>query len=119
GMTTAAALAEGLKRGATSRISKFTPDGKFVKSWGKIGVRHGEFRTPHALAFDSKGRLWVADRGNHRIEIFDKDGNYLESRYMYGRTSGRLNNGHTAYTIASEAGPFNHPKRRHGVRIGP
>jgi hypothetical protein len=39
GMTTAAAIAEGLKRGATSRISKFTKDGKFIKSWGTIGVR--------------------------------------------------------------------------------
>ena len=77
GMTTNAAIAEGLKRGATSRISKFTADGKFVKSWGQIGVRHGEFRTPHALMFDSKGRLWVADRGNHRLEIFDQDGKYL------------------------------------------
>ena len=88
GMTTTAAIAEGLKRGATSRISKFTPDGKFVKSWGTIGVRHGEFRTPHALMFDAKGRLWVADRGNHRLEIFDQEGKYLESRYMYGRISG-------------------------------
>jgi len=119
GMTTAAALAEGLKRGATSRISKFTPDGKFVKSWGKIGVRHGEFRTPHALAFDSKGRLWVADRGNHRIEIFDKDGNYLESRYMYGRTSGLFIKGNTVYAIDSESGPLNHTNWRDGVRIGP
>ncbi|HEX7138432.1 MAG TPA: hypothetical protein VF219_11320 [Vicinamibacterales bacterium] len=119
GMTTAAAVAEGLKRGATSRISKFTPDGKFIKSWGKIGVRHGEFRTPHALAFDSKGRLWVADRGNHRLEIFDKDGTYLESRYMYGRTSGIFIKGNTVYAIDSESGPFNHTNWRDGVRIGP
>src|SRR6266478_9096952 len=47
GMITANAVAEGIKRGATSRISKFSPDGKFIKSWGGIGVRHGEFRTPH------------------------------------------------------------------------
>ena len=119
GMTTAAAIAEGLKRGATSRISKFTPDGKFVKSWGKIGVRHGEFRTPHALVFDSKGRLWVADRGNHRIEIFDANGNYLESRYMYGRVSGIFIKGATVYAIDSESGPLNHPNWRDGVRIGP
>ena len=78
GMITANAVAEGIKRGATSRISKFSPDGKFIKSWGGIGVRHGEFRTPHALAFDGRGRLWVADRGNHRIEIFDQNGTYLE-----------------------------------------
>ena len=40
------------------------------------------------MAFDGKGRLWVADRGNHRLEIFDQEGKYLESRYAYGRISG-------------------------------
>ena len=118
-MTTNAALEEGLKRGATSRISKFSPDGKFIKSWGKIGVRHGEFRTPHALVFDSKGRLWVADRGNHRIEIFDQDGKYLESRYQFSRPSGIFIKGNTVYVIDSESGPLNHPNWRDGVRIGP
>jgi sugar lactone lactonase YvrE len=119
GMTTNAAIAEGLKRGATARISKFSPDGKFIKSWGRLGVRHGEFRTPHALVFDSKGRLWVADRGNHRLEIFDADGNYLESRYMYGRISGLFIKDNTVYAIDSESGPLNHPNWRNGVRIGP
>jgi DNA-binding beta-propeller fold protein YncE len=119
GMTTNAAIAEGLKRGATARISKFTPDGKFIKSWGRLGVRHGEFRTPHALVFDAKGRLWVADRGNHRIEIFDQEGNYLESRYMYGRISGIFIKGNLVYAIDSESGPLNHQNWRNGVRIGP
>ena len=119
GMTTNAAIAEGIKRGATSRISKFTPDGKFIKSWGQIGVRHGEFRTPHALAFDSRGRLWVADRGNHRLEIFDQEGTYLESRYLFSRVSGIFIKGDTLYAIDSESGPLNHPNWRDGVRIGP
>ena len=119
GMTTAPLLAEGLKRGATARISKFSRDGKFIKSWGTLGVRHGEFRTPHALVFDSKGRLWVADRGNHRIEIFDAEGKYLESRYAYGRISGIFIKGATVYAIDSESGPLNHPNWRNGVRIGP
>jgi DNA-binding beta-propeller fold protein YncE len=119
GMTTAAALAEGLQRGATARISKFSPDGKFIKSWGKLGVKHGEFRTPHALVFDSKGRLWVADRGNHRLEIFDQQGTYLESRYMYGRISGIFIKGNMVYAIDSESGPLNHVNWRNGVRIGP
>ena len=119
GMTTASAVAEGIKRGATSRISKFSPDGKFIKSWGGIGVRHGEFRTPHALVFDSRGRLWVADRGNHRIEIFDQNGMYLESRYMFSRPSGLFIKGETVYVIDSESGPYNHPNWRDGVRIGP
>jgi sugar lactone lactonase YvrE len=119
GMVTAQAIAEGIKRGATSRISKFTKDGKFVKSWGSIGMKHGEFRTPHALMFDAKGRLWVADRGNHRLEIFDQDGKYLESRYTFGRISGFFIKGNQVYAIDSESGPLNHPNWRNGVRIGP
>jgi sugar lactone lactonase YvrE len=119
GMTTNQAIQDGLARGATSRISKFSPDGKFIKSWGKIGLRHGEFRTPHALVFDARGRLWVADRGNHRIEIFDQEGNYLESRYNFSRVSGLFIKGDTLYAIDSESGPLNHPNWRDGVRIGP
>ena len=119
GMTTNQAIADGLKRGATSRISKFTADGKFIKSWGTIGVKHGEFRTPHALMFDARGRLWVADRGNHRIEIFDQDGKYLESRYQFSRPSGFFIKGNLVYVIDSESGPLNHPNWRDGVRIGP
>ena len=119
GFTTAQQVAEGIKRGATSRIQKFSPDGKFIKSWGGIGVKHGEFRTPHALMFDAKGRLWVADRGNHRLEIFDADGKYLESRYMFGRISGFTIRSNMLYAIDSESGPFNHVNWRNGVRIGP
>lgn len=119
GMTNAKAIAEGIARGATARISKFSPEGKFIKSWGGLGVRHGEFRTPHALVFDAKGRLWVADRGNHRIEIFDQEGKYLESRYLYGRISGLFIKDNLVYAIDSESGPFNHVNWRNGVRIGP
>jgi sugar lactone lactonase YvrE len=54
-----------------ARISKFTKDGKFIKSFGTLGSAPGEFRTPHALAFDSRGRLFVGDRGNVRLQIFD------------------------------------------------
>lgn len=105
--------------GSTGRILKFAPDGTFIDEWGQIGPRHGEFRTPHALAFDSQGRLWVADRGNHRIEIFDQDGNYLDSRYMYGRISGIfITDEDMVYAIDSESSPTNHPNWRNGVRIG-
>jgi sugar lactone lactonase YvrE len=113
------AIQEGIARGDTARISKFTRDGKFVKSWGGLGTRHGEFRTPHALMFDAKGRLWVADRGNHRLEIFDQDGKYLESRYTYGRISGFFIKDNMVYAIDSESSPYNHPNWRNGVRWGP
>lgn len=119
GMTTNDAMAEGLASGATARIIKFSADGTRLKEWGQIGVKHGEFRTPHAMAFDSKGRLWVADRGNHRIEIFDQEGNYLESRYMYGRISGLfITQDDMLYAIDSESSPTNHVGWRNGVRIG-
>jgi len=120
GMTTNDAIEQGRAAGATARIIKFSPDGRRIKEWGRLGVRHGEFRTPHALAFDSKGRLWVADRGNHRLELFDQDGNYLESRYAYGRISGIfITADDVVYAIDSESGPLNHPGWRNGVRIGP
>ena len=119
GLTSNAAMDEGRAEGSTARIIKFAPDGTRVKEWGQIGVRHGEFRTPHALEFDSQGRLWVADRGNHRLEIFDQDGNYLESRYMYGRISGIfITDDDMLYAIDSESGPTNHVGWRNGVRIG-
>ncbi|MFN7977593.1 MAG: hypothetical protein U0P30_05610 [Vicinamibacterales bacterium] len=119
GFITPQQVADGVKRGASSRIQKFSPDGKFIKSWGGIGIKHGEFRTPHALMFDAKGRLWVADRGNHRLEIFDADGKYLESRYMFGRISGFTIKNNLLYAIDSESGPWNHTNWRDGVRIGP
>lgn len=119
GMTTNQAMAEGRANGLTARVMKFAPDGTFIRQWGQIGVRHGEFRTPHALDFDSQGRLWVADRGNHRLEIFDQDGNYLESRYMFSRVSGIfITDDDMLYAIDSESSPTNHVGWRNGVRIG-
>ena len=119
-MTSMNEIEEGRAAGLTGRIVKFAPDGTKVAEWGRIGFEHGEFRTPHALAWDSQGRLWVADRGNHRIEIFDQDGNYLESRYLYGRISGLfITDDDTVYAIDSESSPTNHPNWRNGVRVGP
>jgi sugar lactone lactonase YvrE len=119
GMTSAEAIAEGIASGATARIIKFAPDGMRLLEWGQLGVRHGEFRTPHAMAFDSQGRLWVADRGNHRLEIFDQEGNYLESRYAHGRISGIfITEDDMVYAIDSESDPFRHIGWRNGIRIG-
>ena len=118
-MTSDAAMEEGRLSGATARIIKFSPDGTRLMEWGQIGVHHGEFRTPHALEFDSQGRLWVADRGNHRLEIFDQEGNYIDSRYMYGRISGIvITENDMLYAIDSESSPTRHAGWRNGVRIG-
>ncbi len=58
------------------RISVFDKHGKFLRTIGKTGTGPGEFRTPHALAFDSQGRLIVADRHNHRIQMLTKQGSF-------------------------------------------
>lgn len=105
--------------GSTGRILKFGPDGELITQWGQIGTLHGEFRTPHALAFDSQGRLFVADRGNHRIEIFDQDGNYLDSFYTFGRISGLfITEDDMLYAIDSESDMSRHQNWMNGVRIG-
>src|SRR5258705_7111740 len=64
--------------GANARILKFTRDGKLMKSFGHKGAGPGEFNIPHALAMDSRGRLFVGDRGNNRIQILDQDGTFLD-----------------------------------------
>ena len=55
---------------------------------GRIGTAPGEYRTAHGLAMDSRGRLFVADRGNVRIQILDQDGNFIDEWYQFGRLSG-------------------------------
>ncbi len=62
-----------------ARVAKFTPDGVFVKSWGSRGTEPGQFKTAHGIAVDAGGNVYVADRGNGRIQVFDNDGNYKSS----------------------------------------
>lgn len=71
-----------------NRVVKYSADGKFVKSWGQPGTGPSEFDMPHSIDIDSKGRVFVADRGNSRIQIFDQDGHYLDSWRQFGRPSG-------------------------------
>lgn len=102
-----------------ARIVKFTKDGKYIKEWGRLGSGPGEFRTPHALAFDSRGRLFVADRGNHRIQIFDQDGKHLDTWHQFSRISGLfIDRSDTLYAIDSESNATRHPGWKTGVRIG-
>ena len=70
------------------RLVRITTAGTFVKEVGHKGTKPGEFMGAHALAFDAKGRLFVADRSNNRVQIFDKDLNYLDDWRQFGRPSG-------------------------------
>jgi streptogramin lyase len=73
---------------STNRIVKYDKNGKFVKAWGKAGAGPEDLDSPHALAFDSQGRLFVADRGNDRIQIYDQNGKLLDSWKQFGRPAG-------------------------------
>ena len=59
-----------------SRIAKVDKNGNWLKSWGQRGTGPGQFNTPHSIAVDAKNNVYVADRGNHRIQVFDSDGNF-------------------------------------------
>lgn len=104
---------------AKSRISKFAPDGTFIMSFGEWGYEDGQFRSPHSLAMDSQGRLFVADRGNRRIQIFDQDGNHLDTWYQFSRISGLfIDSDDTLYAIDSESDDNYNPGWRKGLRVG-
>jgi hypothetical protein len=59
-----------------SRVAKVDRNGNWLKSWGERGNKPGEFNTPHSIAADASGNIYVADRGNRRIQVFDGDGNF-------------------------------------------
>jgi streptogramin lyase len=104
---------------AIGRISKFAPDGKFIKSWGAFGYGNSEFRGPHSLAMDSQGRLFVADRGNRRIQIFDQEGKHLATWYQFSRISGLyIDRNDVLYAIDSESDDNYNPGWRKGLRVG-
>jgi len=71
-----------------ARIMKFDKNGKFLMTWGRKGMGPGEFDVVHALAFDSRGRLFVADRQNNRVQIFDQNGKFIAQWFQFGRPSG-------------------------------
>ena len=101
------------------RISVFDKNGKFLRAIGKAGTGLGEFRTPHALEFDSRGRLIVADRHNHRIQILTKDGKFVAEYDDFGRTSGlAIDRNDLVYTADSESTERVHPGWQRGIRIG-
>ena len=90
-----------------TRIVKLSKDGKFIKAWGKLGTGPGEFHSPHALAMDSQGRLFVADRGNSRIQIFDQDGKFIAQWPQFGRPSGLyIDAKDTLYAIDADSSPM-------------
>ena len=108
-----------LKNGPHSRLSKLSPDGTLIARYGMTGQGHLQLSAPHAIALDTAGRLFIADRDNNRIMIWDQDGNYIDQWTQFGRPSGiYIDHTDTIYVADSESwGPEN-PGWKKGIRIG-
>ncbi len=107
--------------GSNARILKFDKAGRFLKAWGSWGSGDGQLDQPHALAMDSRGRLFVGDRGNNRILIYDQDGTWLATWSQFSRPSGiYIDRNDVIYVADSESGSVNlaHGAWKRGIRIG-
>jgi DNA-binding beta-propeller fold protein YncE len=104
-----------------ARVFKFDRTGKLLTTWGSWGKGPTELDQPHALAFDSKGRLFIGDRGNDRIIITDQNFKILDTWYQFSRPSGLwIDSADNLYVADSESGSVNPPHKAwtRGIRIG-
>jgi sugar lactone lactonase YvrE len=112
-------VVDGHGAGGNNRVVKLSADGKFIRQWGETGEADGQFRDPHALAMDSQGRLFVGDRANSRIQIFDQDGKHLATWKQFGRPSGLyIDANDVLYVADSESNASRNPGVKRGIRIG-
>jgi hypothetical protein len=110
-------------RGGNNRLVRFSRDGKFLQSWGGgVGSESAErygFNDPHDIAIDSQGRIFVADRGNNRIQIFDSEGEYVHQWTQFGRPSGIfIDADDVIYVGDGMSNDFWNPGWERGIRIG-
>ena len=112
-------VADGHGEDTGGRIMKFSRDGTLLKIWGSKGTGPGEFGGLHAIAMDSRGRVFVGDRTNSRIQIFDSEGNFLEEWRQFGRPSGIfIDANDIMYVADSQSDAERNPSFQKGIRIG-
>jgi sugar lactone lactonase YvrE len=112
-------VSDGHESVSNNRIVKFSADGSYLKSWGSAGDAPGQFDVPHALAMDSQGRLFVADRNNNRIQIFDQQGELLDIWTQFGRPSGIFIDARDRLYVAdNQSNLERHPGWPRGIRVG-
>lgn len=112
-------VADGHGLDGNNRVVKVSKNGEFIKAWGKTGYAPGEFRTLHAIAIDSRGRVFVGDRANNRIQIFEQDGKFLTMWTQFGRPSGiSFDSKDQIYVADSESDDEQNPGWEMGIRIG-
>jgi len=112
-------VSEGHGPQGVNRISRFAADGSYLGSFGEPGSGPGQFSVPHAMAFDSQGRLFVADRGNSRIQIFDPEYRFVAEWRQFGRPNDVfIDDDDTMYVLDSESGDDRNPGVKRGLYIG-
>ena len=116
-------VADGHGGDSNARVVKFSKTGKFLTAWGKQGSAAGEFDTPHAIAVDSHERVYVADRSNNRIQVFDAGGKFIADWRQFGRPSGVTIDANDVIYVADsqtvdKTGCTTDPGCRRGIRIG-
>jgi sugar lactone lactonase YvrE len=107
--------------GDNSRLLRFDKTGKLIKTFGKKGAGMDEFNQPHALAYDSQGRLFVGDRSNNRILIYDDNFKQLDEWKQFSRPSGiYIDKDDVIYVADSESGSVERTRTdwKRGIRIG-
>lgn len=116
-------VADGHGGDSNARVVKLAPDGTVLKTWGTKGGGPGQFDVPHGIALDSAGRVFVADRSNSRVQIFDPAGTFLAEWRQFGRPSAVfIDKNDTLYVADSQTedktGCAPDPGCRRGIRIG-
>jgi DNA-binding beta-propeller fold protein YncE len=100
----------------TGRVVKFSKDGKFIKAWGHLGSEPGNFNAPHDINIGgSQGWVYVADRGNSRIQVFDQDGKFIAAWPQFGRVNSVFVGKDDTIYVGTE---FREPSAKNGALRG-
>ncbi len=112
-------IADGHNANGNNRVVKYNSRGEFLMTWGETGYAPGQFRALHAIALHPDGRLFVGDRSNSRIQIFDQEGNHTATWTQFGRPSGiAFDDQGRIYVADSESDNVQNPGYEMGIRIG-
>jgi DNA-binding beta-propeller fold protein YncE len=112
-------IADGHGGQTNDRIVKFSKDGKFIATFAKHGKGPGDLDTPHGIALDPAGRVYVADRANSRVEIFEPDGKFVAEWKQFGRPSSvQIDKSGVIYVADSQSNDRTNKGFQQGIRIG-
>ena len=112
-------VADGHFPESNGRVVKFSPSGDYLGEWGNTGYGPGEFGLLHAMAIDAQDRIYVADRPNARVQLFDTDGNHISTWRQFGTPSGIfIDANNKVYVSDSESDWEINPGWEVGIRIG-